>query len=284
MAEKDNRAAVMRIEPLTAALGAELSGIDLKELDADAALELRTALLEHKVVGIGDQFLDDAGHIRLGEALGEPWIHPMDRLAGADRAEPSELRVTSDHRLLTDRWHLDVLYAPNPPAFGILRAVDVPPVGGDTMWANLVLAASWLPDELRERLQGRSTVHSVPDTLINLKQTMYPDFDPEIWRDNLQGVRQPLLRRHPETGETAIFCVGTATVDGLRDDASRELMAAITELATNPSLTCRWRWRNGDVVIWDERCTAHFAVRDPWEGQRVLRRLLVEGDHPVAAA
>ena len=174
MAEKDNRAAAMRIEPLTAALGAELSGIDLKELDADAALELRTALLEHKVVGIRDQFLDDAGHIRLGEALGEPWIHPMDRLAGADRAEPSELRVTSDHRLLPDLWHLDVLYAPNPPAFGILRAVDVPPVGGDTMWANLVLAASWLPDELRERLQGRSTVHSVPDTLINLKQTMYP--------------------------------------------------------------------------------------------------------------
>ncbi|MCY3960949.1 MAG: TauD/TfdA family dioxygenase, partial [bacterium] len=101
------------------------------------------------------------------------WIHPMDRLAGVDSAEPSELRVKSDHQLLTDRWHLDVLYAPNPPA--------------------------------------------------------------------------------------------------------------VTEHATNPSVTCRWRWRNGDVVIWDERCTAHFAVRDPWEGERVLRRLLVEGDCPVTA-
>lgn len=274
----------MRIEPLTAALGAELLDIDLKDLEADAAAELRTALLEYKVVGIRDQHLDDEDHIRLGEALGDPWIHPMDRLAGSDRAEPSELRVKSDHQQKTDTWHLDVLYAPNPPAFGILRAVDVPPVGGDTMWANLVLAASWLPAELRERMQGRCTVHSVPDTLVNLKQKRFPDFDPAIWRDNLQGVRQPLLRRHPETGETAIFCLGTPAVDGLDDDAARDLMAAVTDHATNLNGTCRWRWRNGDVVIWDERCTAHYAVRDPWQGDRVLRRLLVEGDRPVAAA
>ena len=273
----------MRIEPLTAALGAELSEVDLRELDTDTASDLRNALLEHKVVGIRGQFLDDAAHVRLAEALGEPWIHPMDRLAGVDEAEPSELRVKSDHQLLTDRWHLDVLYAPNPPAFGILRAVDVPPVGGDTIWANLVLAASWLPDELRERMQGRFTVHSVPDTLVGLKQQLFPDFDPQIWRDSLQGVRQPLLRRHSETGEEAIFCVGDAHIDGLDDDASQDLMAAVTEHATNPSVTCRWRWCDGDVVIWDERCTAHFAVRDPWEGDRVLRRLLVEGDRPAAA-
>ena len=273
----------MRIEPLTAALGAELSDVDLAELDAETASELRRALLDYKVVGVRDQFLDDADHVRLAESLGEPWIHPMDRLAGVDKAEPSELRVKSDHQLLTDRWHLDVLYAPNPPAFGILRAIDVPPVGGDTMWANLVLAASWLPDELREEMRKCSTVHSVPDTLIGLKQQLFPDFDPQIWRDNLQGVRQPLLRRHPETGEETIFCVGDATVDGLDDDAGHDLMAAVTEYATNPSVTCRWRWHNGDVVIWDERCTAHFAVRDPWEGERVLRRLLVEGDCPVAA-
>ncbi|MDE0603429.1 MAG: TauD/TfdA family dioxygenase, partial [bacterium] len=76
---------------------------------------------------------------------------------------------------------------------------------------------------------------------------------------------------------------GDASVDGLDDDASQKLVAAVTEHATNPSVTCRWRWRNGDVVIWDERCTAHFAVRDPWEGERVLRRLLVEGDCPVVA-
>lgn len=273
----------MRVEPLTAAIGAELLDINLGDLDAEVAGQLRAAILEYKVVGIRDQFLDDAGHIALAESLGEPWIHPMDRLAGVDSAEPSELRVKSDHKLLTDRWHLDVLYAPNPPAFGILRAIDVPSVGGDTMWANLVLAASWLPDELRDQMQGRCTVHSVPDTLIDLKLSMFPDFDPQIWRDNLQGVRQPLLRRHPETGEEAIFCVGDAPIDGLDGDVSRILMAAVTEHATNPSVTCRWRWRNGDVVIWDERCTAHFAVRDPWEGDRVLRRLLVEGDCPVAA-
>lgn len=273
----------MIIEPLTAALGAELTDINLGELDDEAAAELRSAILEYQVVGIRDQFLDDAGHIRLAESLGEPWIHPMDRLAGVVRAEPSELRVKSDHKLKTDRWHLDVLYAPNPPAFAILRAIDVPSAGGDTLWANLVLAASWLPHELRCRLEGHSTVHSVPDTLLRLKQTEFPDFDPQIWRDNLQGVHQPLLRRHPETGEETLFGVGTASVEGLGEDASEDLMAAITDHATNPSLTCRWRWRNGDVVIWDERCTAHFAARDPWEGDRVLRRLLVEGDCPVAA-
>ena len=105
----------MRIEPLTAALGAELLEIDLKQLDTSATTALRGALLTHKVVGIRNQYLDDDDHINLAEALGEPWIHPMDRLAGIDQAQPSELRVRSDHQLLTDRWHLDVLYAPNPP-------------------------------------------------------------------------------------------------------------------------------------------------------------------------
>ena len=274
----------MRVVPLTAAIGAELTDIDLNELNSEMAAEIREALLEYKVVGFRDQFLDDAAHIRLAESLGDPWIHPVDRLAGVDRAEPSELRVKNDHKLLTDMWHLDVLYAPNPPSFGILRAIDVPPVGGDTMWANLTLAASRLPDDLREQIQGRSTIHSVPDTIINLKLPAFPDFDPQIWRDYMNEVHQPLLREHPETKEEAIFCLSDAEVEGLDVEASNSLMAAITQHATTPTMTCRWRWRNGDVVIWDERCTGHCAARDPWEGYRVHRRLLVEGDRPVAAA
>ena len=273
----------MHAEPLSAALGAELLDVDLGSLDDDGAAALRSMLLTYKVVGVRNQHLDDDAHVALAKALGEPWVHPMDRLAGVTDAAPSELRVTSDHQLRTDEWHLDVLYAPNPPAFGILRAVSVPPVGGDTMWSNLTLAASRLPDELRGRLVGRHTVHDVPDRLVEFRQSAYPDFDPELWRRELTGVRQPLLRAHPETGEATLFCVGEADVEGHDGAAAAELMAEVTSHGTDLNYTCRWRWRDGDVVIWDERCTAHYAVRDPWEGERVLRRLLVEGDVAMAA-
>lgn len=273
----------LTIEPIGAALGAEVSGIDLANLSADQATELRDALLEHQVVGLRDQHLDDAGHVALAEALGVPWVHPMDRLMGESEARPSELRVKSDHQLQTDTWHIDVPYSPQPPAFGILRAVDVPRVGGDTMWANLNLAHDELPEALRARIAGRYTLHDVPDVLLNLKAQLFPDGDHDIWRKVLTGVRQPMIREHPETGRHAIFALGTIPVEGLDESESEALMNELTDHATNLNFTCRWRWRNGDVVIWDERCTAHYAVRDPWEGERVLRRLLVEGDEPVAA-
>jgi taurine dioxygenase len=273
----------MNIEPMSAALGAEVMGFDLRELDESRADQLRELILEYQVVGFRDQHLSDDEHVAVAEALGDPWIHPMDRLVGVTSATPSELRVKSDHQLKTDTWHIDVTYAPCPPAFGILRAIDVPPVGGDTMWANLTLAAERLPEELRAQLQEKVTVHDVPEILIELKAPAFPDQDTSIWQRELVGVRQPLLRRHPETDAVGIFGLGDAPVEGLTDSDSADLMALVTEHATNLNFTCRWRWRNGDVVIWDERCTAHYAVRDPWKGERVLRRLLVEGDQPIPA-
>ena len=161
------------VEPFGAALGAEITGIDLAALTPETTRLLRQALLDHQVVGIRDQHLTDDQHVGVAAALGSPWVHPMDRLMGVTEAEPSELRVTSDHQLKTDVWHLDVTFAPCPPAFGILRAIDVPPCGGDTMWANLYLAHDALTPELRARLVGRSTVHDVPDTLVNLRASRF---------------------------------------------------------------------------------------------------------------
>lgn len=271
------------IEPFGAALGAELVGADLRDLDEAGVAVLRGALLEHQVVAARGQFLDEREQQALASALGEPWIHPMDRLMGATEAIPSELKVTNDHQLRTDTWHLDVTYSPTPPAFGILCALSVPPYGGDTMWANLCLAHDTLDDELRAQLGGRSTVHDVPEILIQLKAGSYPDQDHDIWRRELCDVHQPMLRVHPETGRVAVFAIGDAPIDGLAPEESRALTDEVTRHATDLNHTCRWRWRDGDVVIWDERCTAHYAVRDPWPGERVLRRLLVEGDAPIIA-
>ena len=276
-------APTLTVEPFGAALGAEVLGVDLRSLDDANTAALRQALLDHQVVAVRDQFLDDDAHVALAHALGEPWIHPMDRLMGVTEAAPSELRVQHDHQLRTDTWHLDVTYSPTPPAFGILRAIAVPPYGGDTMWANLNLAYDTLDPELRARLSGRTTVHDVPDILIELRGESYPDRDHDVWRRELKDVHQPMLRIHPETGRVGIFAIGDPPVDGLSADESRSLTDAVTAHATNLNHTCRWRWRDGDVVIWDERCTAHYAVRDPWPGDRVLRRLLVEGDAAVMA-
>ncbi len=274
----------MRIERLTAALGAEILDMSLRDLDASGAAQLRRILLDHKMVGVRGQHLSADEQIGLARALGQPWVHPMDRLMGITEAAPSELRVRSDHQLQTDTWHLDVTYSPRPPAFGILCGIDIPAVGGDTMWANLTLAAERLDPDLRARMLGRSTTHDVPPILVELKAPQFPDRDTTVWEQELKDVRQPLLREHPETGEVGIFGVGDAPVEGLDEAASTQLMHEVTQHATDLNFTCRWRWANGDVVIWDERCTAHYAVRDPWDGERVLRRLLVEGDEPIAAS
>ena len=103
-----------------------------------------------------------------------------------------------------------------------------------------------------------------------------------VWREQLNDVRHPVVRNHPETGRPTLYCVSTSTpIVGMSADESDAILGVLQRHAANPNFTCRWRWTTGDVVVWDERCTSHFAVRDPWDGPRSMRRVLVEGDVPI---
>ncbi len=270
------------IEPFGAALGAVVTGVDLARLSGDTAADVRAVLLDHLVVAFPAQHLDDAGHLAFARSLGEPYVHPMERIAGETTPTVGEISVASDHGLQTDTWHLDVTYSPTPPSFGILRAVDVPAYGGDTMWANLHLAYDRLDNCARERLEALETTNGVPDGLVALKAPKFGAEAASRWRAELTDVRHPVIRTHPETGRKAVFAIGTGNpIAGMDADESHAVLDELTRHSTNLNFTCRWRWSNGDVVVWDERCTAHYAVRDPWPGMRTLRRMLVEGDRPA---
>lgn len=274
------------VHPFGAALGAVIEGVDLRGAVSDVQRrEIRDALMRHLVVAFRDQHLDDEQHLALAAALGVPHVHPMERLMGETEPTVGELDRTNDHKTQTDTWHLDVTYAPNPPAFGILRCLEAPPYGGDTMWANLYLAWQDLSEPFKERLIGLETVHYAPEVLMKMKSSVYGEDAIETWRRELSGVRHPVVRIHPETGEPCLFVVSrTSPIDGMSTLESNAILGVLEQHATSPNYTCRWHWTAGDVVVWDERCTAHFAVRDPWPGRRVVRRVLVEGDRPIAAS
>ena len=281
----DDRYETIKVTPFGAALGAVIDGVDLRgEVGTTQRQEIRSALLQHLVVAFRNQPLTDDELVSFAGMLGDPYIHPMDRLMGATIPTVGVNDRTSDHDAQTDTWHLDVQYTPNPPAFGILQCRLAPPYGGDTMWANLYRAWDDLSALFQARLLGLETVHSVGDVLLKLKSKQYGDAAIEVWQRELANVHQPVVRRHPETGRSALFAVSTSSpIAGMTSLESDALLGVLERHATNPNYTCRWRWETDDVIVWDERCTAHFAVRDPWPGRRVLHRVLVEGDRPQHA-
>jgi alpha-ketoglutarate-dependent taurine dioxygenase len=271
------------IRTFGAALGAEVHGIDVRDAASPGLRRaIREALLAHHILAFPGQHLDDAEHLAFAATLGELYVHPMDRLMGVDEVVIGELDTTNDHDTKTDNWHLDVTYSPSPPAFAVNRCLIAPPAGGDTMWANLHLALEALSAPFRERLVGLTTVHSVGEVLLRMRARTYGEAAREIWKANLCDVHQPIVRRHPETGRDALFCVDTtAPIAGMHPLESDAILGVLKQHCANPNFTCRWRWTPGDVVVWDERCTSHFAVRDPWAGPRSMRRVLVEGEPAI---
>ena len=277
-------ATTMTVEPFGAALGAEVRGIDLRDAgEPELRAEIRRAVLEHHVLAFPGQHLDDDEHRAFAATLGELYIHPMDRIAGVTESTIGHLVTDKDHQTRTDTWHLDVTYSPKPPAFGVNRCIVAPPAGGDTMWANLHLALEGLSPAFRQRLVGLTTISSIPEVLVQLKAGDVEADVVERWRKELVDVAHPIVRRHPETGRDSLFCVSTTTPIAEMSQAESDAVLGVLERhCADPNITCRWRWHEGDVVVWDERCTSHFAVRDPWVGTRSMRRILVEGDEPIA--
>lgn len=209
----------------------------------------------------------------------------MDRLMGVDEVVMGELDTMSDHDTKTDNWHLDVTYSPSPPAFAVNRCLVAPPAGGDTMWANLISRSRRCGRRSRERLVGlftertpsarcccacgpRSTARRQPRSVENR-------------HCGCAGRSCAVTRRRAV--DSSLFCVDTTTpIAGMHPAESDAILGVLKQHCANPNFTCRWRWTPGDVVVWDERCTSHLAVRDPWAGPRSMRRVLVEGEPAIA--
>ncbi len=281
----------MRIEPLTNALGAELIGVQLADAVEDHGLfnEIRAALLKHRVVFLRDQDLSRAQHVAFARRFGDLEDHPV---AGSDPEHPGLVRIykTPDHP--NDRyenaWHSDTTWREAPQFGAVLRCVECPPVGGDTMWANMALAYDKLPGNVKREIADLRARHSIEASFgavmpiekrLALK-AQYPD--PE----------HPVVRTHPETGEKVLYVNGFTThftnyhtparVRYGQDatNGASELLRYLISQAYIPEYQVRWRWKPNSVAIWDNTATQHYAVMDYPPCHRKMERAGIIGSKP----
>lgn len=282
---------MIRVRPLDP-IGAELSGVDLGEGTSDTTFgELRAALLAHGLVVLRDQTLDAEQQIALGRRFGP--------LEGQEfNAEDSPVRdllvitnVLPDGRVaaaasgmmrsisINETWHTDSSFREVPASVSIFRAVTVPPKGGDTFFASLRLGWLELDPAERSKLAGLRAVHDYASSYDRAGGRL-----PDEARRLMDPVSHPMLRVHPETGETALYVSGHAVgVEGMDPSEGRALVEKLVAWCTREGRVHRHRWREGDLVLWDNRCMLHRAEGFDEGHPRVMHHVRVAGDGPVGA-
>jgi taurine dioxygenase len=274
--------AAIEVVPVAGRIGAIVRGVRLStDIDAASVRAIHDALLRYKVVFFRDQHhLDDAGHEALAARLGEPIKHPN---AAASTGSNFLLNLGAGEGYAASRWHTDLTFMAAYPAASILRAIAVPPYGGDTLWANAVTAYDDLPEPLKpmvDTLDGihRSDIDMEGQFSDKLKARMgLRDFSKHTVFETIH----PVVRVHPETGERALI-LGEwfRRFAGFDNADSRKLYDLLQEHVIAPENTVRWSWRQGDVAIWDNRATQHRSVPDFGDQPRTLRRATIHGDVP----
>jgi taurine dioxygenase len=265
------------VRPLSPTIGAELTGVDLLTLDDATFAEIHRALLEWKVLFFRDTGLDAEAHAALGSRWGELEYHPF----LTNRADqPITVRFEKNDATAgyENVWHSDVSWREVPSLGSLLRAVEVPPTGGDTLWADMGAAYDCLAPEVKAQIDGLQAVHDWIDTFgagmtDAERDALRADFPPSI---------HPVVRTHPETGRKTLYvnAIFTTEIVGLDPDEGDRLLELLCRQADFPEYQCRWRWRAGDLAIWDNRATQHYATSDYFPQRRVMERITVIGDRP----
>ncbi|MFM0176403.1 TauD/TfdA dioxygenase family protein [Paraburkholderia sediminicola] len=277
------------IHPVTGRIGAEIRGVRLSsQLEAATVEAIRAALVRHKVIFFrGQTHLQDADQEAFARLLGEPVSHPtVPVVDGTDYL----LELDSHRGGRANSWHTDVTFVDAYPQASILRGVTIPDVGGDTVWANTATAYDDLPPPLKALADQLWAVHSNEYDYANHTSVGERGRDAEAikrYREAFVSTRyeteHPVVRVHPESGEkTLILGHFVKSFVGLTPSASAHLLELLQGYVTRLENIVRWRWQAGDVAIWDNRATQHYAVNDYGDAHRVVRRVTLKGDVPVS--
>ena len=270
------------VEPIAGALGAELSGVDLSaELDDETIAEVRRAWLEHLVVFFRDQELPLAQFLGFARRLGTPVEYPF--VKGID-GYPEIITVSK----LPDEtvnfggiWHSDTAYLECPPMGTMLVAREVPPYGGDTMYANMYAAYEALSPTMQQLLDGLCAVNS--SALADVSKTREDRIRDAGTQDDREYVAEhPVVRTHPESGRKALYVnvAHTARFTGMTEEESKPLLRFLVEHSVRPEFTCRFRWQVGSLALWDNRCAMHNPINDYQGYTRTMHRITLAGDTP----
>jgi taurine dioxygenase len=271
------------VSPIAGALGAEISGVDVaKDLDDAVIGEIRQALLDHGVIFFRDQNFDREQHKAFTRRFGKIFIHPNYNGVSADPEIVDITREPGDKKIVGEDWHTDTTMVREPPMGAILYGIEVPPYGGDTLFANQYMAYESLSDGLKKTLEGLRAVHTDrmvagPAAAMNAQRSTKVREDAN-WRETVSV--HPVVRTHPETGRKLLFVNKSYTVgfEGWTEAESKPLLDFLMEHGNRPEFTCRFRWRNGSIAFWDNRCTKHLAIHDAGPYRRIMRRTQVAGD------
>jgi taurine dioxygenase len=281
----------MRIEALTTHIGAEVVGIDLGEVVGNDDLfgEIGEALLKHKVLFLREQMFSKADHVSFARRFGELEDHPV---VGSDPEHAGLVCIYKDldspPEHFENAWHCDATWREQPPMGAVLRCVACPPVGGDTVWANMARAYEDLPDHVKRTIDGLHARHSIEATF----GARLPIDERHELKARFPDAEHPVVRTHPETGEKVLFVNAYTThftdfhtAENVRygqdyAPGGTQLLNYLISRATIPEYQVRWRWRPNSVAIWDNRCTQHYAVMDYWPAVRKMERASIMGDRP----
>jgi taurine dioxygenase len=260
---------VTRLEPT---IGAEISGIDLRQpLTPALRDELRQLLLEHKVIFFRDQLISTEQQIAFAREFGELYVHPTTQQNDPTQPQAHLIQAQDERKLygprISGRWHTDTSWLLQPTLGAVLRAVDLPPVGGDTLWANTGAVYRALPDELRAEIDNLHVVHDFKSSLDKV------GYDYPI-------LAHPLVRTHPETGEDGLFInfSQNPSVIGWTPEKSKQLIDRLLLEFNKPEHQVRFKWRENSIAFWDNRSTLHYPVYNYGDYPRRMERVLIAYD------
>jgi taurine dioxygenase len=258
----------LKIVPASGSTGARIEGLDLRfAIDDTTRARLREAFLEYTVLVFPRQRISSDEYLEFGRMWGELMRHPLFRhVEGYPEIIPVINRGKA--RAVAEHWHADITFIEHPPIASILYGIEVPTAGGDTQFANQYLAYETLSDGMKDLLEGRRALFEGSVAAAIAREEHAPEAE------------HPVVITHPETGRKALF-VGSATRHfvGMTVEESRPILDWLLQHATRYEFTYRHDWSQGDIVIWDNRCTLHYAIHDYGDAPRMLHRLTIKGEN-----
>jgi len=276
-------ASAIQLKRIAGALGAEVSGLDLaRPLSDQQAAALRAAWLEHLVLFFRDQPLMPAQYMAFARRIGQPVEYPFVR---GIEGYPEIIEVKKlEHETVNfgGIWHSDTAYLEEPPMASMLLAREVPPYGGDTLFANMYLAYETLSEGMRSMLDPLTAINSSARADVTRTREDRLKSDGRGGAKKEYAAEHPVVRTHPETGRKALYVnvAHTARFGGMTEEESAPLLEYLFRHQTRPEFTCRFSWRVGSLALWDNRCTQHNPVNDYHGYRRLMHRITLAGDKP----
>jgi len=265
------------VNPITGAMGAEIRGVDLSlELDERTFGTILQALLDHGAIFFREQDITPAQQMAFAKRWGEVHLHPHMPCLPDHPGIIEIVKKEDDTTVFGANWHTDQMFTPTPARVTILYAKQVPPVGGDTLFANLHQAYDTLSDGMKALIADLRTI-----SIYDKKKKRPVAMTPTAPDDDPEPAEHPLVRQHPETGRKALYLCHagiTRRVAGMTEEESRPILSYLINHATRPEFTCRFRWEVGSMAVWDNRRVLHNPVNDYYGYRRVMHRITIEGE------